>query len=183
MALDTVHAEPEWGRENLGTMSPCGLRKLTGTHSQNSSIKWPYCRVLSIFCQLLFLPETRTRGTGPTVHSLFCKEELPRPLGAANDQWLLSRAGFYCVFLPGKLCFPYLCDWHILYSGLFVKDRSMSFTEILLRILIVMWFPVWTMQQRAQELLIRRQSWVNPPATRISNQEPTENVPIHPFYP
>ena len=32
----------------------------------------------------------------------------------------------------------------------------MSFTEIFLRILIVMWFPVWTMQQRAQELLTGR---------------------------
>lgn len=63
---------------------------------------------------------------------------------------------------------------HSVFHCLFKGHTWMSFTEILRRMLIVMWVPVWTMQQRAQELVTRRWSCVKTTATHGAKQEPAE---------
>lgn len=74
------------------------------------------------------------------------------PLLTLSKQLLLHRVlTKQTESVSSSMWLPHPVFW-ILFKG----HRSMSFTEIFLRILIVMWFPVWTMQQRAQEWLTRR---------------------------
>ena len=117
------------------------------------------CWVVELICQVLLILEISvnpqwqsltTRSSPPSQ----AESPDPREVTSAYSQLLFHRV------LTKQTALVSISRWlpHPVFCTLSKGHESMSFTEIFLRILIVMWFPVWTMQQRAQELLTGRHS-------------------------